>query len=383
MSVFAETWVQFWWAVARLWLRIGLSERAANAYQRILRIRPDDAHVIFQRAWCLSDVPHRRNEAIEALRQLLQRSPYAFGSFLLGSTLQREGRDQEAVDAFEEAARLGGTRPADLYHNWGKSLAILRRREEAAEVLRQAALLQPSDVDAWRMLGSIFIELGRWKDAAACQERVMRLQPSVTHGLELGGTLYELNRLDDAERVVREALAIDSRSTDAKGLLAMVLSDQDRHSEAIELARQIRAAVPNDVPSRLVLSHVLSWAGHFEEALREATAAVEIAPTESRPYGALGSIYIRMNDGEAALRSFDRMAAYIDPAVERIPSTEWVWCYAGRGVALSLLDRHAAAMAAFEEALSIDGQILERCHPYAPHYERSRRATGQSPKGAA
>jgi tetratricopeptide (TPR) repeat protein len=378
MSFLEETRVRFLWALASVWHRFGRYEQAANMYERILRLRPNDKQVIFHRAWWLIEIPHRRKEAIEALRGLLEGSPYAFGSFLLGNALQMEGRDQEAVDAFAEAARLGGPGPPDLYHNWGKSLAILRRREEAAEVLRQAALLQPSDVDAWRMLGATFIELGQWKDAAACQERVMRLQPSVTHGLELGGTLYELNRLEDAERVLREALAIDSQSTDAKGLLAMVLSDQDRHSEAIELARQIRAAAPNDVPPRLVLGHVLSWAGHFEEALREANAAAEIAPTESRPYSALGNIYIRMNDGQAAQRSFDCMAACIDPAVERLPSTDWVWCYAGRGVAFSLLNRHDEAMVAFEEALRIDGQIFERCQPYAPHYERSRRATGHA-----
>src|SRR5215471_16889550 len=212
MPFLGEMRVQYLWAVASLWLRIKRPERAAHAYARILRIRPDDRHVIFQRAWCLIDVPHRRNEAIEALRQLLEESPYAFGFFLLGNAVQMEGRHQEAVHAFEKAERTSSPGPAELYFNWGKSLIALRRREEAADAFRHAALLNPSDVVAWRILGGLFIELGRWTDGTACQERVMRLQPSVTHGLELAATLYELNRPAEAERVLREVLALDPQS---------------------------------------------------------------------------------------------------------------------------------------------------------------------------
>ena len=377
MAFLEETRVCFLWVLASAWHRAGRYERAANAYARILLLRPDDKQVIFQRAWWLIEIPHRRKEAIEALRELLDGSPYAFGFLLLGNALQMEDRHQEAVDAFEKAARRGGRPPAALYHNWGKSLAILRRRQQAAEVLREAALLDPTDVDAWRMLGATLTELGQWKDAAACQERVMRLRPSVTHSLELGATLYELNRTEEAERVVRQALAIDPHSIEARGLLAHVLSDQDRHSEAVEHARQICAARPNDVVPRLVLASVLSVAGNHEEALREASAAaLQAASDDARSHSTLGHIYIRMNDGQAALRSFDRMAACLDSDVERLPPSDWVWCHAGRGVALSLLDRHDDALAAFKEALQIDGQFFERCRPFAPYYERSRRAAG-------
>ena len=159
-------------------------------YERILRIRPNDKQVIFHRAWWLIEIPHRRQEAIEALRELLESSPHAFGFFLLGNALQMEGRHEEAIQAFETAESThdpSGPHAPDFYFNWGKSLIALRRREEAAQAFRRAALLKPSDVNAWRLLGLIFIELGQWTDGVACQERVMRLEPSATHGLDLGG----------------------------------------------------------------------------------------------------------------------------------------------------------------------------------------------------
>jgi tetratricopeptide (TPR) repeat protein len=62
------------------------------------------------------------------------------------------------------------------------------------------------------------------------------LAPSLTHGLNLGSTLYELNRLEEAERVLRDVLVLDPRSVDAKELLATVLTGQDRYDEAIKIA---------------------------------------------------------------------------------------------------------------------------------------------------
>jgi tetratricopeptide (TPR) repeat protein len=220
------------WAIAGIWLRLKRPERAANVYGRILRMRPNDPRIIFQRAWSLIEVPRRRNEAIEALRVLLEHSPsYPFGLFLLGSALQMDGRHQEAVHAFE---RADGESPGlpEFYFNWGKSLITLGRKEEAAKAFRQAALGNPTDVEAWRILGGILVELGRPEDGVACQERVMRLEPSAVHGLELGATLHDLNRLDEAEYVVRKVLRLDPRRADATELLHRILSDRHRKEDA-------------------------------------------------------------------------------------------------------------------------------------------------------
>jgi tetratricopeptide (TPR) repeat protein len=374
MPLLEEHRIRFLWSVAGLWLRVKRPERAARVYERILRIRPDDRQAVFQRAWSLIDIPHRRNEAIAALRDLLDHSPpYPFGLFLMGSALQIEGRHQEAVAAFEKAERGKRPGPPEFYFNWGKSLIALGRREDAAEAFRQAALLNPSDVESWRILGGILVELRRWQDGAACQERVMRLAPCVLHGLELGETLYELNRLDEAEQVVRQVLALEPRSANATGLLAQIVTEQGRHEEGVHLARRIRTADPAALEPRVVLAGVLSLTGKKDEALQEANAAVDIAPGDPRAHYALGNVCVVMNDGHAALLAFDRMAECMDRDSDRIPSLWREWCCAGRGAALSLVGRHAEAMAAFTEALTVDPQFFARCRTFAPYYERSSR----------
>ena|SRR5688572_21572988 len=180
---------QFHYRVANVFLRLHLYEAAANSYERALRIRPDDSHVQFQRAWCLLEVPARRIDGIVGFQTLLKQSPSAGGYYLLACGLQNESRHKEAVDAFREAERLEGSGTADFFHNYAVSLEAVRCFEEAADAYRSAAQLNPSDAEAWGNLGALLAGLGRWKDAAPCQERAMRLAPSVTHALNLASTL--------------------------------------------------------------------------------------------------------------------------------------------------------------------------------------------------
>ena len=120
----------------------------------------------------------------------------------------------------------------------------------------------------------------------------MRLAPSLLHGLNLGETLYELNRLEEAERVLREALVIEPRSTDVKELLAAVLAAQDRYDDALTLLRELCALKPVALSSRVWLAGVLMEAGRLEEALQEAIAVGEAEPSDPRSHVVLGSIYV-------------------------------------------------------------------------------------------
>jgi tetratricopeptide (TPR) repeat protein len=301
----------------------------------------------------------------------------------MGCGLQQESRHEEAVQAFREAARLESPGTADFHYNYAISLTALRRLEEAADAYHNAAHLNPSDGEAWGNLGAAFAELGRWKDAAPCQERAMRLAPSLTHGLNLGSTLYELNRLEEAERVLRDVLVLDPRSVDAKELLATVLTGQDRYDEAIKIARQTCESNGAAVSSQVVLAGVLSEAGCPDEALRVAGAAADAAPQDASVHAALGAVYVKMNDGAAALASFERMAKCLVPETNRLPSSPWVSCIAGRGVALSLLGRHDEAMSAFEEVLRTDRGFFERWPEVAPHYHLSSRETERNKQGSS
>jgi tetratricopeptide (TPR) repeat protein len=366
---------QFQYKLANLLLRFNRYEGAANAYGRALSLRPGDPHLQFQRAWTLLHVPQRRGEGISAFQNLMQSSPSASGYYLMACALQQESRHEEAVRAFQEAARLQPSENGDFHYNYASSLRALHRLEEAADAYQTAAHLNPSDGEAWGNLGEAFAELGRWKDAAPCQQRAMRLAPSLVHGLNLGSTLYELGRLEEAERVLRNCLVIDPGSIDAKEALAVVLTGQDRYDDALTLTQQLCAVSPIALSSQVVLAGVLMEAGRLDEALREALTAAEAHPSDPRPQASLGFIYVKMNHGTEALAAFERFRTLLDESTERPSAANRVLSATGRGNALSVLGRHEEAIAAFEEALRIDPRFFERWPEMLPHYERSSQET--------
>lgn len=357
--------------LANLFLRLRRYDAAANAFGRALRLRPGDPHLEFQRAWSLLEVPHRRLESITAFENLMKSSPSAGGYYLMALGLQKEDRHEEAIEAFREAERLEPSENADCHYNYAISLTAVGRLEEAADAYQTAAHLNPFDGEAWGNLGTVFADLGQWKEAAPCQERAMRLAPSLMHGLSLVDTLGELNRVEEAERVVQQCLDIDPRSTDAREAFVKVLTWQDRYEEALPLARELCAVTPVPPSSRIVLAFVLMEAGRLEEALREAAAAGEADPSHPGPPLILGGIYVKMNDGRAALEAFERFG--------RLQSDLWgrVRAALGRGNALSVLERHDEAMSAFEEALRLDPGLFERWPEWTAHYDRSSRETGR------
>jgi tetratricopeptide (TPR) repeat protein len=325
------------------------------------------------------EVPARRVEGITAFENLMKSSPSASGYYLMACGLQKESRHEEAVQAFCEAARLDGSPHADFHFNHATSLGALGRLEEAADAYQAAAHLNPSDGDAWGNLGATLAELCRWKEAAPCQERAMRLAPSLLHGLNLGVTLFELNRLDDAERVLRESLVIEPRSTEAKEALAAVLIGQDRYDEALMLTRELCAPKPVALSSRVLLAGALMESGRLQEALHEAIAAGEADPSDPRPQGVLSFVYVKMNNGSAALAACDRAESLAQSEPWASYAVSRRWNAIGRGNALSVLGRHEEAMLAFEEALRIDPGFFERWPDMALHYNRSFQETSHHP----
>jgi tetratricopeptide (TPR) repeat protein len=157
----------------------------------------------------------------------------------------------------------------------------------------------------------------------------------------------------------------------------MVLAGQDRNDDALTLARELCGVKPVAVSSRVVLAGVLLEAGRLEEALHEAIAAGDADPSDPRPQAVLGSIYVKMNDGAAALAAFERVQACLAQTTEPPSASSRVWSATGRGNALTVLGRYEEAISAFEEALRIDPGFFERWPEAAVLYERSLRETQQ------
>ena len=100
----------------------------------------------------------------------------------LGVSLINQGRGEDALAVFLEAARLA-PHSAEANNNAGNVLSDLGRTEEAIPYLEKAIAAQPDLADAHHNLGMIYQSLKRHEQAAASLERALALAPEASYTL--------------------------------------------------------------------------------------------------------------------------------------------------------------------------------------------------------
>ena len=123
---------------------------------------------------------------------------------------------------------------------------------------------------------------------------------------QIGVADYRLARFPEAEKVLRKSIEISTEKyPDAFFLLAQMLNDQQRFSEAEPLARQSLAAGDS------------SWHGHFElaralvglkrgpEAEASAIQARDLKPDNAQVYLVLANVHLQEQKFPSVVQDFD------------------------------------------------------------------------------
>lgn len=157
-------------------------------------------------------------------------------------------------------------------------LKALSRKEyaTASTKIEQALELDKGMVLAWRMLAFAFEQQGEFSKAFTAYEAVARLEPDdVTLLRKVGQLAYRLGKLDLAEKLFERFLASDPGDEEVTNSLAVVLRDQNRYGDAIELLRGVIGRYPERPRLWNTLGTVLSESGDaagavvfYDEALR-------------------------------------------------------------------------------------------------------------------
>ncbi len=243
----------------------------------------------------------RREEAIEALRELRRRGDVPEAVDLEYALMRAEDGDPRALAEVQRAAEGGGDEAPLLleaacrgylhHQRWPEALRAARQlaglqpsnplawywqgqvREHAGELLsaledlRRAIDLDPNQADARRLLGFVLLSLNRFADAAAHFERLLEEHPDDPR--VLGGLACcwrSLGRLREASGVLERLLG---RAPDLAPALAergRLALDQGRSAEAEGWLRRAMGLNPNSTETRYSLFVCLSRQGKEGEA---------------------------------------------------------------------------------------------------------------------
>jgi len=292
------------------------------------------------------------NAAAVAIREELQKGRtkkflYAVGAILVVSGLvvalltggSNEGLGvsdpKEQIPAIrEEAERLMETEP-----------------QEALPLLRKWITLDPTNVDAHSLLGSVHQKLEEYPKATEAYEKAAALDPkSADVYSQLGLAYAKLEEYPKATEAYEKAAALDPESADVYSQLGLAYAKLEDYPKAIEAYEKAAALDPKsaDVHSQLGLACV-----ELEEYAKAAEAyqkAAALDPESIDVYSQLGRAYVKLEDYPKAIEAYERAAA-LDP--------ESVDVHSQLGRAYVKLEDYPNAIEAYEKAAALDPESAD------------------------
>jgi tetratricopeptide (TPR) repeat protein len=207
----------------------------------------------------------------------------------------------------------------------------------------EAALqLDPLLAEAHAAMGLLHSRTREWQKAEESFRRAIVLNPSLTavYTNYSSSTLLPLGKLDEAERLLREAFQTDPLSLEVRRAMGHLQIIAGRYEEAIDSLEHVRMVDPDFPYVDLHLARALTFAGRLAEALPRweirktepgwqhwmayayviagRRADVErMAAAHDHPYR-LAIIYAALGDKDRALQALDRAADIVPHRVAHL-----------------------------------------------------------------
>jgi tetratricopeptide (TPR) repeat protein len=258
-------------AMAGILARSGHNGAAVNQYEKELALSPDDA---------------------ETLTDL--------GVFYL-TTQQME----QAEDRLRRAAAAGDTARAHRY--LAEVYFKQMRTEEGLKEQRRAIDLDPKDVDLLVNHARALAGYGHAAEArTVLQGAIDRGEKDARIYVELGRQSREALDYDGAEKLFREALAIDPGLSDAQMNLGKILLFQEKRDEARAAFEAARALAPSDPYVYFYLATFLADDKKYDEAIALFRRSLDLDPYNPKAHYSLARALQGAGRKDEALLEFAR-----------------------------------------------------------------------------
>lgn len=268
--------------------RLGYSDPAAVFEARDYLERALAADSDFARAWAgLADV----YDELAGMNVVRSSDAYPRSRSLAEAALARDPNLAEAHGSLAHALAV---------YFWDSELATRH--------FRRAIELDPSDVRPRRAYASHLRNLGRYDEARLEAAAALEVAPGdFFAGIELGIISYFEGRFAKAAEQLRRVIAQGSTFAYGNVFLALALSQQDRHDEALEAIEGLGqlASLPDPLTIR---GYVLARAGRSTEARSVLAALEELAPGGRGFEFGRAVVHLGLGEHDVALELLDRAA---------------------------------------------------------------------------
>lgn len=341
-------------------------DKALSYYQRYITLQPRDADMVFQMALVYQKKGDSK-KAFTLYKESLQQDPQQLASHLaLADLYEQEKSTEAALSEYTVASQLQPGNPmilmrlGHLYYREG-------RWDDAAKAFKTVAETAPQDATVHYWLARVAEEKKDWTRAAAEAEKAYTLSNDPQF-LPLTAYYLTLDRqIEPALHFLEKARENDPENANVLLFLGMNYLDSNQLEKSRDVLAKGVSLYARDPQMRFHLGIAEDRLGHFDEAVKQFRALLEIDPKNAAALNYLGYSLtergIQLPEAEKMLRQAVALepdnGAYLD-------SLGWVRFKRGApGEAREFLEK---AVQATPDALIFDhlaDVYMAQAHPQA------------------
>ena len=339
-------------------LRLNNFRAAEETARRLIAVEPDG----IRGAFALAQVFEQRREYREVVETLEpavaaaregSMGPQQIGSLLarIGFAYQGLGEFDQAIATLEEALELSPTDVA-FEAQLGQAYLVASRFPEALEVVRGAQQRHANNLSLSRLEAQALDGLGQFEQAVSVLKSAVDTHEDAPIAYVALANLYgEAGEFDEAHGVLETAGKKFSENTLILFQLGAVFERQRQYGNAERAFRQVLAQDPQHASALNYLGYMLADRGErLEESVDLLQRAIEIDPHNGAFLDSLGWAYFKLN-------RLDLAETHLQEASEQLKNNSIVQDHLGD--LMYTLGRYPEAIAAWERALSGDGEEIE------------------------
>jgi tetratricopeptide (TPR) repeat protein len=185
----------------------------------------------------------------------------------------------------------------------GKIHLQAERWDRARNYIAKGLALSPDSADGWNSLGAVEVGEGNLPAALRDFDKALVLQPDMSSALSNAGQArVELGDRNAGEKLFRRALEVNPKDAVAANLMGELLGSREWFERAIEARRDYAPAINN-------LASLYARTGQPNDAIAALRYGISVAPDEELLYLNLASLYVRLDNREAAGGVLERLLA--------------------------------------------------------------------------
>ncbi len=329
----------------------GFRDRALALYEAILA----SGNVIYDTYQRLGQAYARKKEFDKALamtQQALGQTPWDGAlHYQLGTIYRQMGRTQEAKQEFDTAERLKRVDQSSIQKLLQLSEAVRLKNWGQVSTLRQELMSQSgNDSELMTWLGTFLGRGGLYSESLEALQKASAAGPcSYETCYNLGLTLAHLDRNQEAEGPLKQALELRPDSFEVNSILGVVYAAQGRNREAIERLRAAKKVQPENFRVLVFLGQQYLQGWFLQQAIETLREALKLKPDD------LNARYLLMTAYQNE-KEYDKALEVAQETLKLNPQQARAHFEVGHQ--LTNLGHYQEGRRYFEEALGLDPSMV-------------------------